>query len=72
MQKLGLKIITKNGTTVDGLIVHAMNQAGAESKLHPMYPQCTIAGARLIDDLHCREGTDLEDATSLIVGQDAK
>jgi hypothetical protein len=72
MRKFGFKIVTKHGTTVDRLVVQAMDQPGAEAKLRQMYPQCTIAGARLIDDLPRGEGTDLEGAISLIVGQDAK
>jgi hypothetical protein len=72
MQKFGFKIVTKSGTTVDRLVVQAMDQPGAEAKLRQMYPQCKITGARLIDDLPRGEGTDLEGAISLIVGQDAK
>lgn len=72
MQKFGFKIVTKNGTTVDRLVVHAVDQVSAESKLRQMYPKCTIAGARLIDDLPRGEGTDLEGAISLIVGQHTK
>jgi hypothetical protein len=72
MQKFGFKIVTKYGTTVDRLVVQAMDQTGAEAKLRQMYPQCKIAGVRLIDDLPRGEGTDLEGAISLIVGQDTK
>jgi hypothetical protein len=72
MQKFGFKIVTKSGTTVDRLVVQAMDQPGAEAKLRQMYPQCKIVGTRLIDDLPRGEGTDLEGAISLIVSQDAK
>jgi hypothetical protein len=72
MQKFGFKLITKGGSTVDRLVVHAVDQSSAEEKLRKMYPQCKIVSTRLIDDLPRGEGTDLESAISLIVGQDAK
>ena len=72
MQKFGFKIQTKSGTAVDNLTVHATDQAHAELKLRQMYHQCTIVEVRIIDALARGEGTDLEGAIGLIVGQDHK
>ncbi len=72
MQKFGFKIQTKSGTIVDHLVVHAVDQPAAEEKLRKMYHQCKIVEVRVIDDLPRGEGTDLEGAISLIVGQDTK
>ncbi|MEI6738346.1 MAG: hypothetical protein WCL29_07710 [Pseudomonadota bacterium] len=72
MQKFGFKIQTRSGTTVDHLVVHATDQNGAEEKLRKMYHHCTIIESRVIDDLPRGDGTDLEGAIALIVGQDAK
>ena len=72
MQKFGFKIQTRTGTTVDHLVVHGPDQAGAEEKLRRMYHQCTIIEARTIDELARGEGTDVESAIGLIVGQDKK
>jgi hypothetical protein len=72
MQKFGFKIQTRTGTTVDHLVVHALDQSAAEEKLRRMYHQCTIVEVRVIDELARGEGTDLESAISLILGQDKK
>ena len=72
MQKFGFKIQTRAGTTVDHLVVHAADQAAAEEKLRKMYHHCTIVEMRVIDELARGEGTDLESAISLIVGQEKK
>jgi hypothetical protein len=72
MQKFGFKIQTRSGTTVDHLVVHAIDQAAAEEKLRKMYHQCTIVDMRVIDELARGEGTDLESAISLIVDQEKK
>jgi hypothetical protein len=72
MQKFGFKIQTRSGTTVDHLVVHAVDQAAAEEKLRKMYHQCTIVEMRVIDELARGEGTDLESAIALIVEQEKK
>lgn len=72
MEKFGFKIQTRTGTTVDRLVVHAVDQAAAEKKLGEMYHYCTIIEVRVIDELARGEGTDLEGAISLIVGLDKK
>jgi hypothetical protein len=72
MQKFGFKIETKTGTTVDNLVVHANDLAHAEMKLRQMYHHCKIIDARAIDSVARGEGTDLESAIGLIVGQDTK
>lgn len=72
MQKFGFKIQTRQGTTVEHLVVHAPDQAAAEEKLRKMYHHCTITEVRIIDGLARGEGTDLESAISLIVGKDQK
>jgi len=72
MQKFGFKIQTRSGTTVDHLVVHGPDQAAAEEKLRRMYHQCTIIEVRTIDELARGEGTDVESAIGLIVGQDKK
>ncbi len=70
MQKFGFKIQTRSGTIVDRLVVHAVDRNSAEEKLRKMYHHCTIVESRVIDDLPRGDGTDLEGAISLIVGQD--
>ncbi len=72
MQKFGFKIETRTGTTVDNLVVHGNDMAHAEVKLKQMYHQCKIIEARSIDNVMRGEGTDLESAISLIIGQDSK
>ena len=72
MEKFGFKIQTRTGTTVDRLVVHAVDQAAAEKKLREMYHYCTIIEVRVIDEVARGEGTDLEGAISLIVGLDKK
>jgi len=72
MQKFGFKIQTRAGTTVDNLVVHATDRASAAEKLRKMYHHCTIVETRVVDELARGEGTDLESAISLIVGQEKK
>ncbi|MCA3000818.1 MAG: hypothetical protein ING66_09985 [Rhodocyclaceae bacterium] len=72
MQKFGFKIQTRAGTTVDNLVVHATDRASAVEKLRKMYHHCTIVETRVVDELARGEGTDLESAISLIVGQEKK
>lgn len=72
MQKFGFKIQTRAGTTVDNLVVHAVDQPAAEDKLRKMYHHCVVLEARVIDELPRGEGTDLEGAIALIVGEGKK
>jgi hypothetical protein len=72
MQKFGFKIQTRSGTSVDNLVVHAADQAGAEEKLRKMYHHCSIIEVRLIDERPRGEGYDLESAIGLIVDEDKK
>lgn len=72
MQKFGFKIETRTGTTVDNLVVHGNDMAHAEAKLKQMYHHCKIIEARGIDSVMRGEGTDLESAIALIIGQDSK
>ncbi len=70
MQKFGFRIRTRSGTTVENLVIHAEDQAGAEVKLMRMYHHCTVLECKTVDELPRGEGTDLEGAISLIVGRD--
>jgi hypothetical protein len=72
MQKFGFKIQTQTGTTVDHLVLHAPDQPAAEAKLRQMYHRCSILEVRVINEIARGEGTDLEGAIGLIVGQDNK
>lgn len=72
MQKFGFSIQTKSGTSVENLIVHARDLDHAETKLRQIYHHCKIIESRTIDVLTRGEGTDLESAIGLIVGQDSK
>lgn len=57
---------------VDNLVIQGEDQAQAEAKLMKMYHRCTIIECCPIDDLPRGDGTDLEGAISLIVGQDKR
>ncbi len=67
--KVRFQIQTRAGTSVDNLVDHATDRASAMEKLRKMYHHCTIVETRVIDELARGEGTDLESAISLIVGQ---
>ncbi|WP_374353372.1 hypothetical protein [Chitinimonas sp.] len=69
MQKYGFRIRTKSGALVDNLVIQAVDLAHAEQKLRQMYHQASIVEAKFLDEQAGREGTDLEGAISLIVGQ---
>lgn len=72
MQKYGFRIQTRAGMTVDNLVIHGIDREQAEAKLRQMYHHCTILECKELDDLPRGDGTDLEGAISLIVGQDKK
>lgn len=72
MQKFGFRIQTRAGMTVENLVIHGTDQPQAEIKLRQMYHHCTILECKLLDDLPRGDGTDLEGAISLILGQDKK
>ena len=72
MQKFGFKIETRTGTVVDNLTLLAEDQARAEARLRQMYHHCRVLECRLLDNLSRGEGTDLESAIGLIVGESDK
>jgi hypothetical protein len=72
MKKYGFRIQTRAGMTVDNLVIQGASQAQAETKLRQMYHHCTILECKELDDISRGDGTDLEGAISLIVGQGKK
>lgn len=72
MEKFGFRIQTRAGMTVDNLIIHGIDREQAEAKLKQMYHHCTILECKVVDEVARGDGTDLEGAITLIIGQDRK
>jgi len=72
MEKFGFRIQTRAGMTVENLIIQGVDRDQAEAKLKQMYHHCTILECKIVDDVARGDGTDLEGAISLIMGQDKK
>jgi hypothetical protein len=71
IQKYSFNIKTRDGLAVDNLTILGVDRTDAERKLMQMYHYCKVIDCRLLDGLARGEGTDLEGAISLIVGDDS-
>lgn len=69
MTKFGFKIRTRSGLPVDNLVVHARDQAEAESKINQMYLHCEILECKQIHAPAKDDSADIESIISLIVRQ---
>lgn len=73
MTKFGFKIKTRNGPTVDNLVIHGRDQADAERKLNQMYLHFEILECQVIQEKKetaVKETGAFEDIVSLIASQD--
>ena len=78
MTKFGFVIKTRNGLTVDNLVIHGKDQADAERKLGQMYLHFEILERRVIQEKEdtaaketaAKEAAAFEDIVSLIANQD--
>jgi hypothetical protein len=68
MTKFGFKIRTRNGLTVDNLVIHGRDEADAERKLGQMYLHFEILERRVLQEQE--ETPAFEDIVSLIASQD--
>ena len=78
MTKFGFVIKTRNGLTVDNLVIHGRDQADAERKLSQMYLHFEILERRVIQEADdtatketaTKEKAEFEDIVTLIANQD--
>ncbi|HMK14838.1 MAG TPA: hypothetical protein VK460_07490 [Burkholderiales bacterium] len=73
MTKFGFVIRTRNGLTVDNLVIHGRDQADAERKLGQMYLHFEILGCQVIQEKKetpAKETATFEDIVSLIAKQE--
>jgi hypothetical protein len=72
MMKFGFKIRTRDGSTVDNLVIPGRDQVEAEAKLRQVYRASTVLEVRVLSGATTPSATDLETLITFIAADDHK
>ena len=72
LTKFSFRIRTRSGTPVENLLIQALDQAQAESRLQQMYPYCEILECRELTAMPRDESASLDSIISLISKSDGE
>lgn len=72
MTKFGFKIRTRDGSTVDNLVIPGRDQVEAEAKLRQVYRASTVLEVRVLGGATTPAASDLETLITFIAADQAK